>query len=198
MAAGSYRDPAGSGYENNACAGRMTLSAPAAMVRTPLFPATVLSQVDKEITMITAFFLATSINASSVCVTKIFDNNHVWLSGIHEIFPVSKPFQDSAISELGNNSFIALDYPKARSFLMKEDFPDGFYYYLAKVGYRGDGLGPGNYPSSIKLGIEVDENNIAYLHSFVLTKQNGDGYFSAVIKSEIPIKDVFSLCGSAE
>jgi hypothetical protein len=121
-----------------------------------------------------------------------------WLTGNYQVKPVAVPLTENTEKRLARARLLSISADAARSMLGGTSPPVARYYYLGRVAYIGGKKHFTVAPPGLTLSIDESQDGVAYVTSFLLTKENGTSSLAVVLTSDVPLKGLVSLCSAAE
>ena len=147
--------------------------------------------------MFVGFFLMMATAACPACVPMGHEPKYEPMLGNYKITAVSDAQQKKMLRRLKGNRPTPLTHFAAAAATGDPNLR-AKHYYLVRAGYVADEKLTGTVPRGLSLSVDVDRNGVAYITSYILSRQQGTAAVAVVLASDIPIKRVVSICGAAE
>jgi hypothetical protein len=122
-----------------------------------------------------------------------------WLAGDYVAVPVVAEHQHEMMKRLVDRSFQPVTSSIAKDVIGEATLPPSNHYYLARVGYLGawtSDFKPRD-PRDISLQMKVSADGVAFVTSFILSRDDGVGEFAVVLASPTRLNGVISTCFAA-
>jgi hypothetical protein len=147
--------------------------------------------------MLVATLLSIAYQVASPCVPMGTEPKYEAVAGNYKVVPVREALQTRFLRRLKGRGLVALTQGDALV-AAGDNSLVGRHFYLARAGYVAEPRATGVVPTGLQLSVDVDSKGVAYVTSYILSRQQGAAAIAVLVSSERPIKRVVAVCGAAE
>ena len=147
--------------------------------------------------MLVETLLALTSQISATCIPMGSEPKFDPIPGKFKVVPAREAAQSTLLKRVAGQPLVMLSRSDAVR-ATGDKALDARHYYLARAGFVADPRATGAVPRGLALSLEVDRNGVAYVTSFILSRQEGTAAIAVVLATERPINRVIAVCGAAE